>query len=101
MKYTLLELVQLILSSLNSDEVSAIDESPESDKVVKIIKFVYNNMVSDLNLPEQMTMFELTASGDNTKPTLMTLPADIIRLDSIRYNQKLTAETNPQFEPSL
>ena len=97
MKYTLLEMVQFILSSMDSDEVSDIDETVESTQVVKVIKFVYENMVADLNLPEHFGLFELVASGDNTQPTIMTLPSNIIELRSVRYNNQLSTETNPDF----
>lgn len=97
MKYTLLEMVQTILSAMDSDEVSDIDENPESKQVTDIIKLVYYNMVADLDLPETRSMFELVASGDSNKPTLMTLPSDVMELQSVRYDQKETGDTNPLY----
>ncbi len=97
MKYTLKEMVDLILSSMDSDEVNDITDTAEAQQVVQIIRFVYGNMVADLNLPEHFGLFELTASGDNTQPTIMTLPSNVIELRSIKYNNILSTETDPQF----
>lgn len=97
MKYTLKEMVDLILSSMDSDQVNDITDTEEAQQVVKIIRFVYNNMVADLNLPEHFSLFELEASGDNTQPTIMTLPSNVIELRSIKYNNIEGTETNPDF----
>src|SRR3990167_9110502 len=87
MKYTLLELTQIVLSSLDSDEVNSIDDTVESQQVAKVIRTVYYDIISRANLPEHYDLRSLTASGDNTKPTLMTMPSDIRSIQWIKYNR--------------
>ncbi len=94
MRYTLLELTQLILSSLDGDEVDAIGDTVESVQVTTLIKNVFYDLATELNLPEHETLFELTASGDNTKPALMTIPVNVTALDVVRYDISATADTH-------
>jgi hypothetical protein len=50
-KYTLLELTQRILESMDSDEVDSIEDSPESLAVANIIKECYFDILGKLDLP--------------------------------------------------
>jgi hypothetical protein len=86
MKYTLLELTQSILSSMDSDEVNSINDTVESQQVVEIVKTVYNDLITRSDLSASKTLFTLTASGDNAKPVLMTKPDGISTIDWLRYN---------------
>jgi hypothetical protein len=95
MRYTLLELTQDILSSLDSEEVNSISDTTESMQVVKVIKTVYDDLQSRANLPIQKTLFNLTASGDSTKPILMTKPTTIDSIEWVRYNKILDGDTDP------
>lgn len=95
MKYSLLDLVQNVLSSMDSDEINSIDDSVESKQVVKIIKNVYDDLVSRGELSVNKTLFTLDASGDSTKPVLMTIPTTIDRIDWIKYNKVLDGNTDP------
>lgn len=76
MKYTLIELVQRILESMDSDEVSDISQTPESLAVANIVKECYFNIISGLDLPESKGIFQLDASTDSAKPAIMTLPSN-------------------------
>lgn len=96
MKYSLLELVQNVLSSLDSDEVDSIDDTAEARQVAQIVRQCYFNIVARADLPELKDLFTLTASGDNTKPVLMTFPSNVTSIDWLKYNKKtpsLTTET--------
>lgn len=93
MKYTLLEMVQLILAAMDSDEVDSIDDTVESNQVAILLRSVYYDLATDIGFPENETLFELTASGDNAKPTLMTMPENVIRMDLLKYNTKEDADT--------
>ncbi len=93
MKYTLLELVQLILASMDSDEVDNITDTVESNQVALLLKALYYDMAVELGLPEHFSLFELVASGDNTKPTLMTLPTEVTSFEWIRYDNKDSGAT--------
>lgn len=86
MRYTLLELTQRILESMDSDEVNTISDSTESLAVANIIKECYFDIIGKMDLPEEEQIFQLTASGDNLKPTLMTLPEAVLDLKTAKYN---------------
>lgn len=98
MRYTLLEAVQLILSAMDSDEVNSISDTVESNQVALLLKSVYYDCAVELNLQEQESVFELIASGNSVLPVLMTLPTNVMNLYSIRYNNKLSTETLPNYK---
>ena len=97
MRYTLLEMVQLILSSMDSEEVNSISDTVESEQVANLLKSVYYDIATDLELPEHETLFQLTASGDANIPVLMTVPSTVTKVREIRYNCKETADTYPDW----
>jgi len=90
MKYTLLGIVQTVLSSMDSDEVNSINDTVESQQVVEIVKSVIDDIISRSDLNSNKTLFNLVASTDPTKPIVMTRPDGIDRVDWIKYDcQKL------------
>lgn len=94
MKLTLLELVQEILSSMDSDEVNSITDTTESLQVAHVVKNCYFDLISRTKLPEHYTLFNLEASGDNTKPTLMSMPDSFSEAVWIKYNTETTTDTD-------
>lgn len=98
MKYTLLELTQAVLSSMDSDEVNSIGDTVESQQVVAVIKTVYDDMISRGDLVTNKTPFNLIPSTDITKPVLMTKPQGIDRIEWIKYNTILAGETDPVWD---
>lgn len=87
MIYTLLQAVQLILSSLDSDEVNSISDTSEAYQIALMAQSVFYDICVDLNLPSQHTIFQLLASGDSTKPTIMKIPSLNIRnMEWIQYD---------------
>ena len=93
MKYSLLEMVQILLSALDSDEVNSITDSVESYQVALLLRSCFYDLAVELNLPEHDTLFELNASGDNTKPTLMTIPSNVASVHKIMYDMKDSGDT--------
>jgi|SRR3990167_3718967 len=98
MKYTLLQMTQEILSSMDSDEVNSINDTTEAQQVARCIRQAYYDLIDDLDPPEHYSMFELTDSGDNAKPTLMTVPADINLVRWVKYNKIANGETAPNYQ---
>lgn len=84
MQYTLLELVQLILSSMDGDEVDTILETTESEQIANVIKSTYWDIISRADFPEIYTFFRLTQTSAAT-PTMMTLPSTL-SLEFVKYN---------------
>lgn len=91
-------MVQSLLASMDSDEVNSISDTVESYDLAILLRDLYYEMVVELNLPEHTGLFELTASGNIAKPTLMTVPTSVSRLDWIKYDHKITTDTNSRFE---
>lgn len=98
MKYTLLEIVQDVLSSLDSDEVNSITDTVESMQVARVARQAYLNITGIGNLPETKTLFELNASLTADLPTIMYLPETIQDVSWIKYNKHTLEDTTPQFE---
>jgi sensor histidine kinase YesM len=96
-EYTLLDYVQTILSSLDSDEVNSYDDTVESLQVANIVKTVYNDVQARVDLPEHYTLFELNASGDPDQPTLMFRPDDVMSVEWVQYDKILDGDTNPVY----
>lgn len=86
MRYTLIEIVQRILESMDSDEVNSISDTTESLAVANIVKESYFNLVSEHSPKQSEDLFHLDAGTDNTKPTLMFLPASAVNIIKLRYN---------------
>lgn len=96
MRYTLLELTQRILESMESDEVSTVSETSESLAVANTIRECYFDIVGQFSMAEEEGLFRLDASTDNTKPTLMYVPNGISSIKWLKYQKGST--TNPTEE---
>lgn len=93
MRYSLLEMTQRILESMEADEVSTITETPESMSVANIIKECYFDIIGDINPAETEGLFKLDASTDNTKPTLMYIPSGVSSVKWLKYQKG--SDVNP------
>lgn len=98
MKYTLLELVQAIASSMDSDEVNSISDSVESLQIATVVRTAYFDIVSRLNLPEHYTLFSLAASGNNSKPVLMTVPATVKTINWVQYDTQTLTDNDVNYQ---
>lgn len=96
MKMTLLEMVQDILSSMDSDEVNSISDTVESMQVAKIIRNSYIDIIDRVEMPEQYSLFELDATSGDTQ-TMMTLPSDVSSIEWIKYDSRDSTETIPEY----
>lgn len=97
MKYTLLEMTQLILSSMDSDEVDSINDTTESLQVANVIRTAYFDMVTRSALPEDFSPFNLDAST-SASPTKMSLPVNYANVDRILYNKETLTDTAQRWE---
>lgn len=95
MKQTLLEIVQEVLSSMDSDDVNSIDDTVEATQVSKLVRRCYWDMIKD-DLPEHWRLFELEAT-DSSTPTLMTLPDDILFVQWIKYDTAISTGNDPNY----
>jgi hypothetical protein len=83
---TLIEIVQGVLSNLDSDEVNSVSDTVEAEQVALLAKEVYLNLASERAWPWERRLISLEASGDSTKPTLMKIPEYVNRIEEIMYD---------------
>ena len=92
-KPTLLEIVQDILSDMDSDIINSIDDTEEAGQVAAIVKSSYDAMLSNRNWPHTKRIINLSAYSDNTLPTHMIVTDEIKEMISIYYDKRLNGET--------
>lgn len=97
-KMTLLDMVQDILSDMDSDQVNSISDTVESLQVAQIIKSTYYNIVDGRDYPFLHELFQLDSSATVSRPTHMKLPETIIDLDWVKYNRKKASDTRNKYE---
>lgn len=85
-KMTLLDIVQEILSDMNSDEVNSIHDTVEATQVATIVKRTFINLWNDRKWPHNFRLMKIDGLSDNSRPTHMKLPEDVVELQWVRYN---------------
>ena len=98
MKMTLLDIVQDILNSMDSDEVNSISETVEADQVAQIVKTTYYELISRRDWPHLKELFSLDGLSDNDYPTYFKIPSRIIEMREFKYDVKKTGETRRKFK---
>lgn len=86
MRKTLLELVQDILASLESDEVNSIYDTTEAQDVARIVRECYETLIIEVAPKTRKGLYHLDASTDNLRPVLMTMPQDARSIEWLKYN---------------
>lgn len=97
MKMTLLEMVQEILSDMDSDPVNSIFDTFESEQVAQILKSTFYSMVNTRNWPHLNQLIQLTPSLDAALPTHMYLPENVTRMVSVNYDCVKQGETRKRY----
>lgn len=99
-KMSLIEMVQDILSDLNSDEVNSISDTIESLQVAQIVKSVFFEMIANKNWPHLRKLSTLQASNDISHPTHMKVRDNVKELEWIEYNKRtVEAPLRNKYEP--
>lgn len=93
---TLLDMTQNILNAMDSDEVDSIGDTVESLQVAEVIRETYEYITVGLDIPGRAGIIKLDASGDVDLPNHMTVPADVERIEWIRYNGEPIEYKDPQ-----
>lgn len=95
MKLTNLQMTQSILSSLGSEEVNSVSDTPESLQVLEIIRQSYFNIIDKLDLPETWQLVQLQPSLDADIPVLMHVPSTVAKIEWIKYfNTNILSDSN-------
>jgi len=69
MRTTLLEIVQSILSDMDSEPVNSISDSIEAEQIASVVEDTYYNFISTRDIPEHRRLLKITSLSDSTKPT--------------------------------
>ena len=85
MRMTLLEIVQSVLSSMDSDNVNSLDDTIESSQVADVAKEVYYGLMSYNDWDHLYQWRELEGLSDNTKPNFLKIPENVGHLEIFRY----------------
>jgi len=96
MKLTLLDMTQSILSAMDADDVSAIDETVESVQVADLIKEAYFDLMSQRDWPHLRTLSALEGLGDVSHPTKMRMAENMNKVFWIKYNKKDVRYLTPE-----
>ena len=96
MAMTLLEIVQDVLSELNSDLVNSIDDTEEAVQVAKIARAVYDSLLAEYKFPtnEKLTKLDASVLG---KPNYLKLPANVKDLIWLKYDCSIDNVGNPEY----
>lgn len=83
---TVLQYVQSCLSTMDSDEVDAINDTAESMQVANLLSDVYFELLNRQEWEFLKGPVTLTAAGDITQPTRFNVPAGLRHLHNLWYN---------------
>lgn len=98
MKQTLLEIVQDIMSDMDTDEINSIFDTVESEQVASIVKRSYINMISTRNWPHLSKLIQFSPITDFTRPTHLRMPSNIKELQFINYDVRKLGETKRNYD---
>ena len=97
LKMTLLDMVQDILSDMDSDAVNSISDTIEALQVAQIIKSTYVFQIAMRDRPWLGTLFNLD-SGSAGTPTKMAIPDTIQEVKWIKYNCIDSGDTDAEYK---
>lgn len=96
-KLTNLELVQNILSSMDSDNVNSISDTEEASQIQIVLKEVYNNIISRRRWEFLKKTRQLENVSDITRPNKMKIPDNVTRIEC--FNWQTIDAKDPERKP--
>lgn len=94
MKTTLLQIVQSILSDMDSEDVNSISDTVEAQQIASVVEDTYYNIIAAREIPEHNKLLSLVAMGDSSKPTHFKYPTNTKSIKRIEYNIGSGGENN-------
>ena len=94
MKTTLLQIVQSILSDMDSEDVNSLSDTIEAQQVASVVEDTYYNIVSARYIPEHNALLRITSLNDSSKPTHFRYPTNVKSLERLEYNIGTAANSN-------
>ena len=86
MKSTLLQVVQSILSDMDSENVNAIADTVEAQQIASVVEDTYFNIIAARDIPEHKKLIPLVSLTSTARPTHFTYPARTKELIRVDYN---------------
>lgn len=96
MKKTLLELVQNILSAMDSDEVNSIGDTIEALQVAEVVKETYEDITVGVDIPGLEGLISFDGLQDLVRPNVLKLSNDTEKIDWFRYNNEPVEYLTPE-----
>ena len=88
MKKTLLQIVQSILSDMDSEDVNSLSDSVEAQQIASIVEDTFYNIVATRLIPEHQELLKLTAASDSDYPTHFHYPDRVKSITDVWYENK-------------
>lgn len=96
---TVLEVVQETLSAMDSDDVSSINETEESEQMATLVKRCYDDLVDRYDATNTKNLFQLTGLGNTSYPTSFTIPSSVLGIEWIAYDIREQVADAKQLTP--
>ncbi len=84
---TLLDIVQDILSDMDSEPVNSLSDTLEAGQIAAIVENVFYDTVALRSVPEHEELIKLTPLSDSTKPTHFQIPENVTDITKVWYDQ--------------
>ena len=86
MKSTLLQVVQSILSDMDSENVNTLSDTVEAQQIASVVEDTYFNIIAARDIPEHNKLIPLVSLSSTARPTHFTYPARTKQLMRVDYN---------------
>lgn len=93
MKLTKLKIVQMVLSAIDSDDVSSISDTVESEQVAVLVDTIYDDLNGEFPWPHLRTEGVLEVT---TVPHIMKLPQSVLTINNIYYKKEPITYIEPE-----
>jgi len=94
---TVLQIVQDIMSDMDSDAVNSITDTEESLQVANIVETTYFELMSNRDWPHLRQLIQLNAAT-SARPTHMQIPDAVQELLWIKYDRQKTGATKKDYD---
>lgn len=85
MKKTLIQIVQSILSDMDSEEVNSLSDSVEAQQIASIVEDTFNNLIATRDIPEHEQLLKLEAASDSDYPTHFQYGTNVKEITDVWY----------------
>lgn len=99
MNVTLLDVVQRLLTDMDSDSINTISETIESTSVANVVKDVYEQIIDEHEVANHKRIFQLDGIGETARPTYLQIPDGYFDVEWFNYDKRLASTDDPLYLP--